>query len=186
MKTKNSLKGFTLVELVIVMALFSLIMFSVLQLLTPVSKFFVRSANFETTTACLDNMKRAIEGNLKYADRVRCYVNFNPYEAPHASITEADYEPSADLMAHVQDFYDEFFGRRKSANAQDLAGEDGLRQYIDCRGTIYVLVFDNGSPESYPSTSTAKMPVSLFFMSSGLTTHWVSSMQRPVRSEQIR
>ncbi|MBR6717026.1 MAG: prepilin-type N-terminal cleavage/methylation domain-containing protein [Oscillospiraceae bacterium] len=153
MKTKNSLKGFTLVELVIVMALFSLIMFSVLQLLTPVSKFFVRSANFETTTACLDNMKRAIEGNLKYADRVRCYVNFNPYEAPHASITEADYEPSADLMAHVQDFYDEFFGRRKSANAQDLAGEDGLRQYIDCRGTIYVLVFDNGSPESYSSTS---------------------------------
>ena len=54
MKMKQRLKGFTLVELVIVMALFSLIMFSVLQLLIPVSRFFVRSGNFESATACMD------------------------------------------------------------------------------------------------------------------------------------
>ena len=75
---KKIIKGFTLIELVIVLALFSIVMFSVLQLLDPVSKFFVRSSNYETTTACIDNIKRAIEGNLKYADRVRV---FSGYEA---------------------------------------------------------------------------------------------------------
>lgn len=69
-------KGFTLVELVIVMALFSLVMYGVLQFLDPVSKFFVRSSNFETTTACVDNIRRAIEGNLKYADRVESFALF--------------------------------------------------------------------------------------------------------------
>lgn len=160
MKTKNSLKGFTLVELIIVMALFSLIMFSVLQLLTPVSKFFVRSANFESSTACLDNMKRAIEGNLKYADRVRCYVNFDPYAenavAIHSSTDPAEHAPSAQMLEHVQAFYDEFFGRgEKTPEALARSGEAGIRQFVDCRGTIYVLVFDNSSPAvgSYVSTS---------------------------------
>ena len=54
---KQKLKAFTLVELVIVMGMFTIIMFSVLQLLDPVSKFFVRSSNFEYTTACVDNIK---------------------------------------------------------------------------------------------------------------------------------
>ncbi len=169
MKMKQRLKGFTLIELVIVMALFSLIMFSVLQLLVPVSQFFVRSANFENTTSCLDNMKRAIEGNLKYADRVRLYVDYQPYDADAAAIhdsdAEGDYRPSADMIRHVQNFYDEFFGRNKShsnivtetnrafnrlaANNDDTIASEAIRQYIDCRGTIYVMVFDNTAPANY-------------------------------------
>ena len=156
MKMKHRVKGFTLVELVIVMALFSLIMFSILQLLRPVSKFFVRSSNFENTTARVDNMKRAIEGNLKYANRVRCYVDYLPYTAPHTSTDPGDYAPTATLERHVQNFYDEFFGRNKSSEAVaqlGAAGDTALRQYIDCRGTIYVLVFDNRPPTSYSAGS---------------------------------
>ncbi len=156
MKMKHRVKGFTLVELIIVMALFSLIMFSILQLLTPVSKFFVRSSNFENTTACVDNMKRAIEGNLKFANRVRCYVDYLPYTAEHSSMDPGDYAPTATLQRHVQNFYDEFFGRNKSSEAVNTlgaAGETALRQYTDCRGTIYVMVFDNRPPTSYSSAS---------------------------------
>ena len=101
-------------------------------------------------------MKRAIEGNLKYANRVRCYVDYAPYSAPHASIDEGDYAPSAALQRHVQNFYDEFFGRNKSGDALSqlgTLGETAIRQYVDCRGIIYVLVFDNQPPESYTSTS---------------------------------
>ena len=174
MKMKQRLRGFTLVELVIVMALFSLIMFSVLQLLIPVSRFFVRSANFESATACMDNMKIAIEGNLKYADRVRCYVDYQPYAQDPSAIhdsnstattgTAAHYTPSADMYRHVQNFYNEFFGRNKSQTDQNgresantiLTRNDGvayaqsaLRDYINCRGTIYVMVFDNSQPNNY-------------------------------------
>ena len=116
MKKKRTLKGFTLVELIIVMALFSLVMFSVAQLLSPVSKFYVRTSNFESSTACVDNMKRAIEGNLKYADRVRVYSNF---------------DPATSLNGHVKSFWEEFFKDRK---------------VIDCKGTIYAMVFSNEVP----------------------------------------
>ena len=114
MKMKR--KGFTLVELVIVMALFSVVMFGVAQLMSPVSKFYARTSNYESSTACIDNIKRAIEGNLKYADRVRVYQNF---------------DPGTNLDTHVQQFWAEFF-------------ED--RQFLDCQGTIYALTFDNNAP----------------------------------------
>lgn len=116
MKKKRLLKGFTLVELIIVMALFSLVMFSVAQLLSPVTKFYVRTSNFESSTACIDNMKRAIEGNLKYADRVRVYQGYNP---------------AADRDNQVTEFWEEFFKDR---------------QLIDCKGTIYVMEFSNNVP----------------------------------------
>lgn len=122
----KKLKGFTLLELIIVMAIFSIIMYSAVQLLAPVSKFFVRSSNFENTTACMDNMRRCIEGNLKYADRVRAYNSFFPYtynDATYQSIT-----PTNDLLDNVKDFYIEFFKDRK---------------FIDSNGIINVLIFDN-------------------------------------------
>ena len=133
MKMMRKQKGFTLVELIIVLALFSLIMFSVVQLLTPVSKYFVRSSNFEQTTACIDNMKRAIEGNLKFANRVRAYSDYRPYTITLDSDDNEIITPSTGLQDHVQAFYDEFFTDGSSAN----------RSFIDCAGGIYVLVFDN-------------------------------------------
>lgn len=128
-------KGFTLLELIIVIALFSIIMVSVVKLLDPVSKFHVRSANFETTNACVDNMRRSIEGNLKYADRVRLYSRYAPYQYDKSGgmQTNSDgYAPSAKLISDVQDFYDTFFTAASKP-----------RKFLDCVGTIYVLVFDN-------------------------------------------
>jgi len=119
---KKKLKGFTLVELIMVLALVSIIMYSVLQLMDPVSKYFVRSSNFEGSTACLDNIKRAIEGNLKYADRVWSYNQYKPYDDPDDPL------PSDQLKNKVRDFYDYFFGGRKA---------------LDTAGYIYALVLDN-------------------------------------------
>ena len=128
----RKLKGFTLLELIIVMAIFSIIMYSAVQLLDPVSKFFVRSSNFENTTACVDNMRRCIEGNLKYADRVRAFAHKTPFAYTETDIKEADaYQsvtPSAGMIADVKQFYVDFFENRK---------------YLDITGNIYVLVFDN-------------------------------------------
>lgn len=126
---KQKLKAFTLVELVIVMGMFTIIMFSVLQLLDPVSKFFVRSSNFEYTTACVDNIKRAVDGNLKYADRVRLYYGFDPYEQGHTGEDKCDTGTSFDKIREaVNRFYSEFFYQRVCTATS---------------GTIYVMTFDN-------------------------------------------
>lgn len=125
---KQKLKAFTLVELVIVMGMFTIIMFSVAQLLDPVSKFFVRSSNFEYTTACVDNIKRAVDGNLKYADRVRLYYGFDPYEQGHTGTDKCDTVPFNDIRDAVNRFYSEFFYQRVCTAT---------------KGTIYVMTFDN-------------------------------------------
>ncbi len=138
---KKRLSAFTLIETIIVMAIFSMIMFSVMQLMDPVTKYFVRGSNFENSTACLDNMRRCIEGNLMYADRIRAYAGFEPY---HYSATGVDsdgdgtvdlngvltstYAPSDVLKAQVTDFHNTFFNDRVC---------------FDASGTIYVLCFDN-------------------------------------------
>ena len=101
---KKVRKGFTLLELIIVMALFSIVMYGVLMFLLPVSKFFVRASNFETTTACVDNMKRAIEGNLKYADRVHAYSGYG----------------TDTIDANVEKFWEEYF---KDRMLMDCKGE---------------------------------------------------------------
>ncbi len=134
---RKKLKGFTLVEMIIVVAIFSVIMFSAVQLLDPVSKFFVRSSQYEDTTACLDNIKRCVEGNLKYADRVRVYENFNPYSSATMDL------PSAELEDNVHSFYDDFFRGRK---------------VTDCYGDIYVLVFDNTVRTSDTDLSAIEVP----------------------------
>ena len=96
-------KGFTLLELIIVMALFSVVMYGVVQFLNPVSKFFVRSSKFETTTACVDNMRRAIEGNLKYADRVHAYSG-----------------DKTTISTNVDKFWKEYFQGRKLMDCRGM------------------------------------------------------------------
>ncbi|MBQ8921650.1 MAG: prepilin-type N-terminal cleavage/methylation domain-containing protein [Oscillospiraceae bacterium] len=135
-KKKHS--GFTLVELIIVMALFSIIMYSAVQLMQPVSKYFVRSSNYESTTSCIDNMKRAIEGNLKYADRVRCYANYKPYQGNAHSSEPSDYVPTDVMIEQVNMFWTDYFMNR---------------QYIDYKGKIYVMVFDNTVYEQNPKSN---------------------------------
>lgn len=125
---KQKLKAFTLVELVIVMGMFTIIMFSVLQLLDPVSKFFVRSSNFEYTTACVDNIKRAVDGNLKYADRVRLYYGFNPYDKDATGTAKCGTAPFNKIREAVNQFYSDFFYQRVCTATS---------------GTIYVMTFDN-------------------------------------------
>ena len=100
MKQKQ-LKGFTLVELVVVMAIFSMIMFGAMQLMDPVSKIFQRTSNYETSAATVDNVKRYIEGSIRYADFI------NVYEGSYMQ-----YDPtSGDVAITEEQAIDEFMKR---------------------------------------------------------------------------
>lgn len=70
MKNKRTLKGFTLVELIVVMAVFGIIMLGALQFLDPVGKMMKGASLQEANSATVDNIKRYFEGTLRYASAV--------------------------------------------------------------------------------------------------------------------
>lgn len=72
----KKLKGFTLVELIIVMAIFSGIAVGALAMIRPAMQLFNKTASQEGASADIDNISRYIQDNLKYADRVNVYYGY--------------------------------------------------------------------------------------------------------------
>lgn len=72
----KKLKGFTLVELIIVMAIFSGIAVGALAMIRPAMQLFNKTASQEGASADIDNISRYIQDNLKYADRVNIYYGY--------------------------------------------------------------------------------------------------------------
>ncbi len=83
----KKLKGFTLVELIVVLAIFSMIMAAVLSLLNPVANVYSSTANYEHARAASDNVRLYIEDNLKYANNLRVLYNATDATAANSSAT---------------------------------------------------------------------------------------------------
>lgn len=111
---RAALKGFTLIELIVVMAIFSLIMFGAMQLMDPVTRIFNNTSQFETATANMDNMKRYLEGTLRYASRLEVHCDCDLSETQ--------------IKAYVDEFWRYYF--------------EG-RQLNEQSGTIYALALKN-------------------------------------------
>jgi len=75
----TKVKGFTLVELLIVMAVFSLIMFGALQMVEPSSRLFTRSFNEESVSAAQTNIRNYLENTLRYVQ----YISIRNQEPEH-------------------------------------------------------------------------------------------------------
>ena len=72
------LKGFTLVELIVVIAIFSILMTGALALVDPVSKINKSSSDFEKTYAYVDNIQDYIKTSVQYADNMWIYQGGSP------------------------------------------------------------------------------------------------------------
>lgn len=70
---KKTVRGFTLLELMIVMVIFSGIMFGALQLIDPVRELFLRTNNYESTATAVDNMRVYLEGNVGPVEFIHVY-----------------------------------------------------------------------------------------------------------------
>ena len=70
---KKILKGFTLIELIIVLAIFSVLMIAAMSLVDPVSRIFSHSQTYEQTYAYVDNIQNYLEDSLKFADNLWVY-----------------------------------------------------------------------------------------------------------------
>ncbi len=76
MKKRKRLSGFTLLELVIVMAIFSAIAVGALAMIRPAMQLFHKTSAQEEAAADIDNISRYIQDNLRYADRVNIYYGY--------------------------------------------------------------------------------------------------------------
>jgi prepilin-type N-terminal cleavage/methylation domain-containing protein len=70
-ETMNKIKkGFTLIELIIVMAIFSILMVGVMALIKPVSNMFKNTAISEKTYSYANNVQQYLQTKLEYAEDV--------------------------------------------------------------------------------------------------------------------
>ena len=67
---KKKLKGFTLVELIIVMALMTALMLMVGLIMKPISQVFADTTRYTEDRYVMDGMAAVIDENLKYADKI--------------------------------------------------------------------------------------------------------------------
>ena len=67
---KRIKKGFTLLELIVVMAIFSILMVAVMALTGPVQRLFQKTAMSEKTYSYANNIQLYLQGKLEYAEDV--------------------------------------------------------------------------------------------------------------------
>lgn len=67
-KKKRTLKGFTLIELIIVMAIVSILMLGVMRVAQPAIKIMNNTSNSEKTYGYTDNIRTYLQTQLEYSD----------------------------------------------------------------------------------------------------------------------
>ena len=72
-KKKTALKGFTLIELIIVLAIFSVIMTLVMSFIDPVSKIMTKTSVRERTAAYVDNIGEYVSKSIRHAQNIVVY-----------------------------------------------------------------------------------------------------------------
>lgn len=137
MKNRKKLKGFTLIELIIVLAIFGIILSVVMSLIDPVSKVMKRASTKERTAAYSDNICEYITNSVTYARFIRVY--------------EGGFVQKNDLGEIVAIAGDNLLEQER--NAAKLLIEQMLNDAVDCkgnpvRGTVHVLKFINDDIDS--------------------------------------
>lgn len=70
---KKKLKGFTLAELIVVIAVFGILLAASMSLIAPLNHVFKNTAQHSNSSAIVDNVRRVLEDNLRYANRMYIY-----------------------------------------------------------------------------------------------------------------
>ncbi|MDE6780479.1 MAG: prepilin-type N-terminal cleavage/methylation domain-containing protein [Ruminococcus sp.] len=158
MKNKRTLKGFTLVELIVVMAVFGIIMLGALQFLDPVGKMMKGASLQEANSATVDNIKRYFEGTLRYASAV--YVHngdLKEYDADTGQsvvITGTD-EKDRQTKA-VTNFVESYFRDKADSSNKPIEGQVNVMKIDnDHQGRITESVFNFEAGYTYQDWNAA-------------------------------
>lgn len=151
MKKRKTLKGFTLIEMIIVVAVFGMIMAVVLSFLDPVRKVYTRTYIESDAQAISENMRRYIGDQIQYADRMRVY-------------TGKTFDDTT-LAGEVEKFREKYYFVPEANAAYPAGGGSGTKErtypYASFKGNdeVFVLHIENPDPGIDFSTGTVTLPV---------------------------
>ena len=162
MKRNKRLKGFTLIEMVIVVAIFGMIMATVLNLVDPVRKVYKNAYNEADTQAISENLRRYVGDQIQYADRMSVYTNMT-----------MDDEVIKD---QVNNFRKKFYfvpGEGVPAGETAKVTKERVYPYSSFKGNdeIFVLHIENPDPSIDFTSDTLTLPVSSRLGQISLTTY---------------
>lgn len=149
MKIKNTIKkGFTLIELIIVLAIFSIIMVLVMSFIDPVSRVMKKTSVRERTASYVDNIGEYLEKSMRYARYVRVFegdfCDSKKKDSMDSSLNVTTTEEKA-----VMQFVDDYFDGAINSDGDPLTGKVHVLKLCndntigsDKPGTIYESVYD--------------------------------------------
>lgn len=119
---KKRKSGFTLVELIIVMAIFSILLVGAISLVGPVQKIFKNTSHSEKIGSYINNTQKYIEDSLKYAEYLWVYQDLD----------------EANIITEVEKYRQEFY--------HDIVKYDKTKnKYSFISGDIRVLCLENNN-----------------------------------------
>lgn len=117
-------KGFTLIELIVVLAIFSIIMFAATSLMTPASKIMTNAENMENGSAAVSSISKYLETELSTAEYLKIYGE---------RVVDEN-----DLKNKVAEFAGTYYGGVLQAESDPDSPVYG-------NGIVHVLQFDNSN-----------------------------------------
>lgn len=144
---KKKFKGFTLVELVIVMAIFTILLVGVMALVDPVAKLMKKTNVQESNAASTDNIKRYLEGNLRYAEAITVHSGGLTQYDSAVGWGAVPGDKNEQLRKSVQNFLNDYYKNLSNSTHAPLSGN------------VRVMVIDNdgsydmngdGAPDGVP------------------------------------
>lgn len=124
---KNKVKGFTLIELIIVMAIFSVIMFGAMSLMTPANKIMISTETSENGAAAVNSITKFLENELSTVEYLKVYGTV--------------YDDS-EITTKAQEFKDLFYGNVLQAGSPIGNDPDG-RHYG--KGMVHAMTIDSNT-----------------------------------------
>lgn len=125
---KNKINGFTLIELIVVLATFSIILFGAMSLMTPVNKIMIMSSVHEGGNAAVSNISKYIQTELAPVEYLSVY-NEVPLDGS-GNIDDAVIRTR--ISAFVNAHYQGIVRGNSSASSPNYAS-----------GTIHVMLIQN-------------------------------------------
>lgn len=151
MDNKRKAKGFTLIELMIVLAIFGIILSLVMSFIDPVAKVMKTTSTRERTAAYVDNIGEYIDNSLHYAKFMRVY-NGDFCDSTYMAPLDSDLMKAE--MAAVQKLVDESLDQAVDSSGNPIEGRARVLKLINstpdrvkntgCNeiGQIYESVYD--------------------------------------------